>query len=187
MPDFDDFIKDWDKHAEEQIRRDPVPRYPSPLIMKTLIDIDACNSSCKVLDAGCGIGRYIPTFLELNCEVCGIDSSPGMITEAKRRFPNIRIEQMNLRDIEFNEEFDIVFSHAVLQHISPSNKLRILLRYHKALKKGGLLMLMEETFTPSNVGWMARHGFLSKFFEDYSNGGGYTVSGWIRLVQAFGF
>lgn len=183
----EDFEKNWDIHAEKQIRDEPTSRGPSDMIKEILIKMEACELPCKVLDAGCGIGAYINTFLDMGCEVCGIDGSPGMTKEASMRFPDIEIYRANLRDIEFNDEFDLIFSHAVLQHISPSNKLRVLLRYHKALKKDGFLMLMEETFTPSNVGDMERHGFLAKFFEDYSNGGGYTVSGWIRLVQAFGF
>jgi trans-aconitate methyltransferase len=183
---FDDFKIDWNNHARDETAKEPQPRPASQALIHILKDMEI-TFPCKVLDAGCGYGGWINTFLTLGCEVVGVDGAKEMVEAARSRFPELQIDHTNLRDIEYENEFDIVFTQTVLQHISPSEKLRVIQRLRNALHDDGFLVISEETFTHDNVKEMSKHGFLDVFFERYSNGGGYTVSGWIELVHGFGF
>jgi SAM-dependent methyltransferase len=49
-------------------------------------------SSARVLDLGCGIGRVAAALAPFCQEVVGLDVSPGMVTEARRRHPALRFE-----------------------------------------------------------------------------------------------
>ena len=183
---FDDFKIDWNNHAREELAKEAEPRAASEMLIHILKDMEI-TFPCKVLDAGCGYGAWINTFLTLGCEVVGVDGAEEMIDATRSRFPELQIDHTNLRDIEYENRFDIVFTQTVLQHISPSDKLRVIRRLRKALRDDGLLIIMEETFTHDNVKEMGKYGYIQTFFERYSDGGGYTVSGWIELVHGFGF
>ena len=97
----------------------------------------------KVLDLGCGNGRYYNYFKEKEVEYIGIDNSEDLINIAKRKniFVDFRIgEGLNL---PFKDGyFDKVVSVAVLHHI-PSKKFRIkfLEEIKRVLKKDGKVFL----------------------------------------------
>ena len=44
-------------------------------------------SGARVLDLGCGIGRIAAALVARGCSVLGLDVSPGMVAEARRRHP----------------------------------------------------------------------------------------------------
>ena len=98
-----------------------------------------------VLDIGCGdgkvtaaIGARLP-----NGRMVGIDSSPEMIElavrhQAKAGCPHLMFELLDVRDMEYVDQFDVAFSNAVLHWIK--EHLQMLHRVRKALKKGGRLL-----------------------------------------------
>ncbi len=45
----------------------------------------------RVLDAGCGTGRYIPRLLDAGATVSGMDFSTGMLAVARERFPGVEL------------------------------------------------------------------------------------------------
>jgi SAM-dependent methyltransferase len=45
----------------------------------------------RVLDAGCGTGRYIPRLLAAGATVSGMDFSTGMLAVARERFPAVEL------------------------------------------------------------------------------------------------
>ena len=47
----------------------------------------------------------------------GIDQSPEMIRQAREKFPELRFEVMDAREISLEESFDAVFSNATLHWI----------------------------------------------------------------------
>lgn len=91
-----------------------------------------------VLDLGCGdgilseqISRLVP-----NGRVVGIDASNGMLQTAKKlEKDNLSFIQMDINDMNFSNEFDIIFSNAAL-HWVLNHSLLLNNSFH-ALKKGG--------------------------------------------------
>ncbi len=93
-----------------------------------------------ILDLGCGDGALTARLAE--CvpagEVVGIDSSQGMIQVARgRRRENLAFILMDIRNLDFHEEFDVVFSNATLHWVQDHQSLYRNVR--RALRPGGVL------------------------------------------------
>jgi len=94
----------------------------------------------SVLDLGCGDGVLTKEIAELvpNGNVTGIDASEGMIATASQMISgNLSFQRMNIDDIAFSNEFDLIFSNAALHWVKDHKKL--LENCHKALKQGGFI------------------------------------------------
>ncbi|MDD5098473.1 MAG: methyltransferase domain-containing protein [Candidatus Pacebacteria bacterium] len=96
----------------------------------------------RVLDLGCGNGRFYPVFKEKKVDYVGVDSCYKLINIAKEKYPEARFETDSVFDLDYGDSFDKIFSIAVLHHI-PSEDLRkeFLNICFKFLKKEGTLIL----------------------------------------------
>jgi trans-aconitate 2-methyltransferase len=92
----------------------------------------------RILDLGSGDGALTKE-LALRVPqgiVLGIDASEGMIAAARNlEGGNLRFERRNINEIDFNNEFDVIFSNATLHWIKDHRNL--LARCGRALKKDG--------------------------------------------------
>ncbi len=74
-----------------------------------------------VLDIGCGIGTYTKRFVEMGCEVVGVDIDPKLLDIAKERVPQARFIESSVYALPFkSEQFDLVFSMATFEYIKNS-------------------------------------------------------------------
>ena len=92
-----------------------------------------------ILDLGCGDGALTAQLAELTQgKVVGIDASRGMIEAARsHRAENLSFKVSDINDLNFENEFDIIFSNATLHWIK--NHEALLGNVFRALKKGGVL------------------------------------------------
>lgn len=74
----------------------------------------------RVLDAGCGNGRWIDGFLRLGCDVTAIDFSTNALEQVRARFGDrVRTRQGDVLQADrllAGERFDLVWSWGVLHH-----------------------------------------------------------------------
>ena len=94
----------------------------------------------RVLDLGCGDGVLTAQIADLvpNGEVVGIDASRGMIDAARSKTrKNLRFVLMDINELNYVDQFDVVFSNATLQWIKDHK--RLLRNVSRALRKGGRL------------------------------------------------
>lgn len=74
----------------------------------------------KVIDVGCGAGRYSWALCQLGAEVLSIDQSDHGLKrtqEACKSFPGHRFMKVNLLEtLDIREKFDLVWSFGVLHH-----------------------------------------------------------------------
>ena len=87
----------------------------------------------RILDLGCGDGVLTRKLQDLGCELVGVDSSPQLIEAALALGLNVSVT--DAYDIDFHEEFDAVFSNAVLHWIKDAD--RMIGNVFRALRPGG--------------------------------------------------
>lgn len=83
----------------------------------------------RVLEIGCGEGGNLSPFIDLECEVVGIDLSGKQIENAKRFIaeaygnPNVQLLNRDIYDVSQEEvgQFDVIFLRDVIEHIPDQN------------------------------------------------------------------
>ena len=88
-----------------------------------------------ILDLGCGTGDLTKKIAELSKKVIGIDNSLEMVRTARNKYPNISFQQADARDFKLQEQFDAVFSNAVLHWVPQADK--VINNVNQHLKIGG--------------------------------------------------
>ena len=95
----------------------------------------------RILDLGCGDGALTAQLVRLVPDgfVVGIDASEGMIGTARKTYgmDNLKFELMDINDIDFVDEFDVVFSNATLHWIKDHK--RLLSNVYKSLRNNGII------------------------------------------------
>lgn len=89
----------------------------------------------KILDLGCGTGDLTNKLYHKKVNVIGIDNSKNMIMQAKGKFPKINFFVRDATNLEYNNEFDAVFSNAALHWIKAPEQ--VLKGIYRGLKQGG--------------------------------------------------
>ncbi|MBW4600988.1 MAG: class I SAM-dependent methyltransferase [Calothrix sp. FI2-JRJ7] len=89
----------------------------------------------KILDVGCGTGQLAAKIADTGAIVTGIDASAAMVEKAKLNYPNLEFAVADARLLEFDTEFDAVFSNATLHWIPEA--VDVINSIHRALKPGG--------------------------------------------------
>jgi SAM-dependent methyltransferase len=87
----------------------------------------------RILDLGCGDGALTRKLEDMGCELVGIDSSPELVQAALALGLDVTVQ--NASEMDFHEEFDAVFSNAVLHWIRDAD--RLIQRVFEALRPGG--------------------------------------------------
>lgn len=87
----------------------------------------------RILDLGCGDGVLTRKLADLGCEVIAVDSSAAQV-EAARKL-GLEAHVMQGEELPFREEFDAVFSNAVLHWIRRADAM--IEGVYKALRLGG--------------------------------------------------
>lgn len=104
----------------------------------------------RVLDVGCGVGRWSALLARRGARVTGVDLSPTMIDEAQRRAAaqgvgdRCRFLVQDLAHLDTGEAFDLVLGVTVLQHILDPAAMREAMRRLTAhLAPRGCMVLLE--------------------------------------------
>ena len=89
----------------------------------------------RILDLGCGTGQLTQKIAESGADVVGLDASPDMIGQARQNYPRLRFMLADAAALQFENEFDAVFSNAALHWmLDPSG---VVAGVARALKTGG--------------------------------------------------
>jgi ubiquinone/menaquinone biosynthesis C-methylase UbiE len=94
----------------------------------------------RMLDIGVGLGRTTKYFAPLVTEYIGIDYSINMIKVCRQRYPHLRLEVADARNLSFleNNYFDFVlFSFNGIDNVQHEERMQILREIHRILKKDG--------------------------------------------------
>src|SRR3989304_3990742 len=96
----------------------------------------------RVLDCGCGSGVQSKELFDRGLEVVGVDLSPKMVSEAKKRVPKAKFAVGDMTKMNFAKgSFGGVYAGASLLHIPKKLVPKVLKSINKMLKNGGILYL----------------------------------------------
>jgi len=140
---------------------------------KTLMESEYLNLIIKsvpisgsVLDLGCGTGEPIAQFfIDKGFKVTGIDGSKKMIELCKKRFPSEQWIVSDMRDINLNQQFDVVLAWHSFFHLDHDSQRRMFKLFSTHTKPGGVLAFTsgeeeDETWS-DNGGQQLYHASLS--------------------------
>ncbi|MDX1528946.1 MAG: class I SAM-dependent methyltransferase [Gammaproteobacteria bacterium] len=104
----------------------------------------------RVLDVGCGVGRWSIPLAEAGAVVTGIDLSSTMVSEASSRAAakgvdrRCRFLQQDIADLRIDSKFDLIVCVTVLQHILEDRRCRdAITRLADRLIPGGRMVVLE--------------------------------------------
>jgi SAM-dependent methyltransferase len=98
-----------------------------------VIELLSPRAGERILDLGCGDGELTLRLEALGCRVVGVDGSPEQVAAAKARGLDARV--MDGQELEFENEFDAVFSNAALHWMKRADE--VITGVWRALKPGG--------------------------------------------------
>ncbi|MBZ5594321.1 MAG: methyltransferase domain-containing protein [Acidobacteriia bacterium] len=98
-----------------------------------VVELLAPQPAERILDLGCGDGALTKKLVDLGCEVVAVDSSAPQIEAARKLGLDARV--MSAEALPFREEFDAVFSNAVLHWITRADPM--IAAVYRSLKPGG--------------------------------------------------
>ena len=82
----------------------------------------------KALDIGSGHGRIVSYLLEKHYDITALDLNEDFCDELKRKFPNVRVLQEDVRNLDFDESerFDVATCIELVQNVDKDDLLEVL-------------------------------------------------------------
>jgi 2-polyprenyl-3-methyl-5-hydroxy-6-metoxy-1,4-benzoquinol methylase len=109
-----------------------------------IIDVMELSGSERVLDLACGFGRHAIELSKMGFSVVGVDITPDLIKEAERIASAEKLSTKficaDIRDVSFNNEFDVVLNMgegAIGYLENDAENLKIFDLIASSLKQGG--------------------------------------------------
>jgi SAM-dependent methyltransferase len=133
---FDSLAEDWEKLKKEII---------GAVNLNRLI-LAAVPGSETVVDMGCGVGDLLEPLKEKSRYLIGVDKSPKMLEQARRRFAhdgvNVDLRIGELEHLPLREgEADLAVINMVLHHVP--DPLKAFREAHRVLKSGDIFIIVD--------------------------------------------
>jgi CMP-N-acetylneuraminic acid synthetase/ubiquinone/menaquinone biosynthesis C-methylase UbiE len=148
----------------------------------------------KLLDVGCGYGRFFLIYADSGFEIYGIDISREMIDEVKRKYKNVvrECKASSAEKIEYSDNyFDMVVVWAVLDAVKQD---QVIYEVFRVLKKDGVTILTgknsnyyENDEKASIAEKRAKEKRCPNYFTDYNLMKEYIVKLGGEVVEEFFF
>ena len=97
------------------------------------------GTGLRILDAGAGVGHFLPFYLERRCTVVALEGREDNVAELRGRYPTVEAHVADVQrfDVDSLGRFDVIHSFGLLYHLeSPIAALRL---FRKACR--GMLIL----------------------------------------------
>lgn len=132
----------------------------------------------RVLDVCCGTGNLTAMLVAAGCQAAGVDSSPTMLSHARRKQIAAEFKQMDATQLSFNQEFDAAVISIALHEMRPQVRDKVWEAMRRAVVPGGRLLALDFSVPQRNslitrlAAWLMERderGFASIHPEHYEN------------------
>jgi SAM-dependent methyltransferase len=97
----------------------------------------------RVLDFGCGRGKFLSCFLSLGCDVTGVDANPAYVAMAQsQKVPAFSPEAFFHNPVT---KFDVILLSHVIEHLAPQALAELIPRLCDQLATEGRLIIVSPT------------------------------------------
>lgn len=141
--------------------------------------VDWFAPGARVLDLGCGEGVFLDLLRASGRSGIGVDSSPVDLAPARARGLEV-VEGDAIAYLEQARDFDGIFCAHVIEHLPPALAVRLIEGAHRALKPGGVLVLITPEIRDLEV-------LTERFWLDLTHVRPYPEPLLVRLCTALGF
>jgi SAM-dependent methyltransferase len=108
--------------------------------------LQSCGISdgAQVLDVGCGTGRWLRRYKQMQVRAVGLDATQDMLRRALSGGSGLSVVAARAQRLPFPDAaFDLVSDVTVVQHIASLEQDGVLKEMARVLKPGGYLLLIE--------------------------------------------
>ncbi|MHA1904916.1 MAG: class I SAM-dependent methyltransferase [Candidatus Thorarchaeota archaeon] len=145
---FDQWASYYDYYVRSESDRFPFAGYDD--ILDRIVELSEPKPGMKILDVGIGTGTLAQKFTEFDCEIWGIDYSPMMLAEAKKKVPDAHLLLVDIQSewpSELMTGFDRIVSAYVLHHFPLETKLDIIRRMiNELLAENGRIVIGDTSY-----------------------------------------
>jgi ubiquinone/menaquinone biosynthesis C-methylase UbiE len=156
---YDEFATRYDADRYQTPRQLRIDHQAKSAVLDLLAD--RAIPDLRVLDCGCGTGRFSKLFSDLGAEVVGVDTSPRMLAIAQSKVPTGTFQIADVLNLPFRSEFDLVISSQVLTHLhryrEPLEAMRAALRPH-----GTIIIDIRNRLNPRNRLHLAKSWMIKR-------------------------
>lgn len=101
----------------------------------------------KVLEVGCGSGKWSALFALIGYQVTCTDKDPMMLKQVRKNWPNIKMlyktATLPYVSDQFADQFAVVFNEGTIEHfLNDGDRLRAIEDMYKCLAPGGTLIFI---------------------------------------------
>jgi ubiquinone/menaquinone biosynthesis C-methylase UbiE len=126
------------------------------------LELAELKAGARILDVGCGTGRWLRRYAEIGLVPTGLDATPPMLALARKNATTAPLTAGECFRLPFADaSFDAVSDITVVQHVPPASQPAALTEMLRVLKPNGKLILMEmirgeglHTFPLTPQGWI---------------------------------
>ncbi len=153
-----------------------------PATARTLLELAGNLNAQRILEVGCGTGRWLAEMRTLTAHSYGVDPSTGMLTQARARDLHLRLTRGRGESLPFPDgTFDFVYCVNAIHHMDGQEAF--IQEARRVLRDGGALAVIGMDPHEQRETWYVYDYFAGVYETDLARFPSWeTVLDWMRAA-----